>query len=260
MEVANIVAGFLVGAVVGLTGVGGGALMTPVLVLLFGYSPQTAIGTDLFFAAFTKTAGWLVHGYRGTIDWQVLRRMSCGSIPGAVATVLYLCSHNSPINRSGILIMLIGMAIILTSVGLFLKPFIHRTGLIHYPGTTKSFEKYQIVLTIAGGMVIGVLVSLTSIGAGALGATILIYLYPIRMKTSNLVGTDIAHAIPLALVAGAGHLFIGNVNFDLLCNLLLGSVPGIVIGSLIGTRAPENLIRNALGAMLLVVGLKMILA
>ena len=260
MEVANSVAGFLVGVVVGLTGVGGGALMTPILVLFFGYSPQTAIGTDLIFAAVTKTAGWLVHGLRGTIDWQVLRRMCCGSIPGAVITIVYLFGHKSPVNRSGILVMLIGVAIILTAVGLFLKPLVQRAGLIHHPGTAASFEKYQIVLTIAGGIVIGVLVSLTSIGAGALGATILIYLYPIRMKAAKLVGTDIAHAIPLALVAGAGHLFIGNVDFGLLYNLLFGSIPGIVIGSLISAKAPENLIRNALGAMLMVVGLKMILA
>src|SRR6266480_1757128 len=181
MDVANIVAGFLVGVIVGITGVGGGALMTPILVLLFGYAPQTAIGTDLIFAAVTKIAGCIVHGVRGTIDWQVFRRLSCGSITAALVTVFYLCNHDSPINKQGVLIALIGTAIILTAVGLLCKPLFQRAGLTRQFATKEYFQKYQLVATVVAGAFIGVLVSLTSIGAGALGAALLIYLYPLRM-------------------------------------------------------------------------------
>jgi uncharacterized membrane protein YfcA len=255
---ANIVAGFLVGIVVGITGVGGGALMTPILVLLFGFAPQTAVGTDLIFAAVTKSAGWVVHGFRGTVDWQVFRRLSCGSLPAALLTVSYLYHSKSPVMKHELIVSMVGLAIVITSVGLLIKPIIHRIGLgtMNHP---TAFKRLQAPLTVLAGVILGVLVSLTSIGAGALGATMLIYLYPLRMKPASLVGTDIAHAIPLALVAGAGHLAIGNVDFILLRNLLIGSVPGIILGSLISTKAPDHLVRYALATILLLVGGKMLL-
>lgn len=259
MMMANMLAGFLVGVVVGITGVGGGALMTPILVMIFGYSPATAVGTDLLFAAITKSCGWVVHGFRGTVDWQVFRRLSYGSLPAALLTVVFLYGSKSPVGRDSLIITLVGCAIVVTAVGLVVKPLLHRLARDKRIGDPTRFKKFQAPFTIVAGVILGVLVSLTSIGAGALGATMLIYLYPLRMKPATLVGTDIAHAIPLALIAGAGHLAIGNVDFTILRNLLLGSVPGIILGSFIATKAPDHLIRNALAGILLLVGLKMIL-
>jgi hypothetical protein len=256
---ATVVAGFLVGIVVGVTGVGGGALMTPILVLIFGFAPQTAVGTDLIFAAVTKSAGWVVHGFRGTVDWEVFRRLSCGSLPAALLTVSYLYHNESPVMEQEFIIHMVGIAILITSVGLIVKPLIHRLGLVKRIDSPMAFKRLQLLFTVLGGAILGVLVSLTSIGAGALGATMLIYLYPLRMKPASLVGTDIAHAIPLALVAGAGHLAIGNVDFTLLRNLLIGSIPGIILGSLISTKAPDHLVRYALATILLLVGSKMLL-
>lgn len=234
--------------------------MTPILVLLFGYAPQAAIGTDLLFACATKSVGLAIHGRQGTVDWQVLGRLSCGSIPAALVASLCIYGHPLPTQRNGVLIALIGAAIILTAVGLCCKPLFLRPGLTLGAGWQGSLMKHQVPLTIAAGSVVGVLVSLTSVGAGALGTVMLIYLYPFRMRAAYLVGTDIAHAIPLTLVAGAGNLFMGNVDLNLLAGLLTGSIPGIVLGSLVATRAPEALVRNALAAVLLLVGLKMALA
>lgn len=256
---ANVAAGLLVGVIVGMTGVGGGALMTPILVLLFGCAPQTAVGTDLLFATLTKMAGVYMHGSRGTIDWQVVRRLSLGSLPAALATVVFLYLSRTAFAKSSFLVPLIGAAIVVTAVGLIAKPLLFRVGRTFRLSDPDRFKQLQPPLTVAAGAIIGCLVALTSIGAGALGAVILIYLYPLRMKPAKLVGTDIAHAIPLALVAGLGHLAIGNVDFIMLRNLLLGSVPGILLGSFLASRAPDTVIRSALALILLVVGAKMLL-
>jgi hypothetical protein len=258
-ELAIIIAGFLVGAVVGITGVSGGALMTPILVLIFGFAPQIAVGTDLLFAAVTKSAGMVVHGSRGTIDWEVFRRLSCGSLPAALLTVSYIYHNNSPVVEQELIIHVVGLAIVVTSAALICRPIIHHLGRGSRHDKPMALKHLEGPLTVLGGAMLGVLVSLTSIGAGTLGAIFLVYLYPLRMKPAALVGTDIAHAIPLALVAGAGHLAIGNVDFTLLRNLLIGSIPGIIIGSLISTRAPDHLVRYALAAVLLLVGCKMLL-
>ena len=260
MDMAHTVAGFLVGGVVGMTGVGGGSLMTPILVLLFGYAPQTAIGTDLLFACVTKGVGWAIHDHHGTVDRQVLRRLICGSIPAAVITSVYIHGHPPAARGGRELVALIGLAIILTAAGLICKPLMLRSGLAPRPATQDFFVKHQALLTVLAGAVVGVMVSLTSVGAGALGTVMLVYLYPLRMKAAQLVGTDITHAIPLTLVAGAGHLLAGNVDLGLLAKLLAGSIPGIIIGSLIVTRLPDALVRNALAAVLLLLGLKMFLA
>lgn len=260
MELAHMASGFLVGGVIGMTGVGGGSLMTPMLVLLFGYAPQTAIGTDLLFACVTKIVGWAIHDRHGTVDRQVLWRLICGSIPAAVITTLYLHGHPSAARGGGELVVLIGLAIILTGAGLICKPLLMRRGLVPWPAAQGFFMKYQFLLTVLAGAIVGVLVSLTSIGAGILGTVALVCLYPVRMKAAHLVGTDITHAIPLTLVAGAGHLLIGNVDLVLLATLLAGSIPGIIIGSLVVTRLPDALVRTTLAAVLLLVGLKMVLA
>lgn len=256
----NAVAGFGVGALVGLTGVGGGALMTPVMVLLFGVAPHTAVGTDLWFAAITKMVGGWVHGKRGTVDWQVLRRMFYGSVPAALLTLLWLHLSGSGQSHNALMLRTLGLVLLLSSVAAVFRQSVHRIGERLRTARPVPFKALQPALTVAAGAVLGFLVTFTSIGAGALGAVMLLYLYPRRMRPGTLVGTDIVHAIPLTLLAGTGHLLLGNVDFALLGALLVGSIPGIALGSLASTRAPERLLRGLISLLLAVVGARMLLA
>lgn len=258
IDLATTLSGFGVGIIVGLTGIGGGALMTPLLVLVLGIAPQIAVGTDLLFASITKVFGVLVHGRRGTVDWLVVKRLAAGSLPAALITVLLLAFLGTSKVRSGVMLNGIGVALALTALGLAFRRRLHEFGRTLRTGSPVGFKHWQPTLTVVAGVVVGCLVALTSVGAGALGTVALIYLYPYRLTPAKLVGTDLAHAIPLALVAGAGHLMLGNVDFGLLANLLLGSIPGIVLGSLLSTRAPEAIIRNAIAFVLLLVAGKLI--
>lgn len=258
IEWTNVVAGFGVGVLVGLTGVGGGSLMAPIMVLLFGVAPATAVGTDLWFAAITKMVGGWVHGKRGTIDWQVLRRMFYGSIPAAIATLLWMHYSGVHRNSNGLIVHMLGAVLILTSVAAVFRPYFHAFGEKLRAGRPIEFKTVQAPMTVVCGAILGFLVTFTSIGAGALGVVMLLYLYPRRMSPSVLVGTDIVHAIPLTIVAGTGHLLIGNVDFKLLGMLLIGSIPGILIGSLASTRAPDKFIRSAISIVLVLVGIKML--
>lgn len=243
MDWLHSLAGCFVGLLVGMTGVGGGALMTPLLVLIFGVVPTTAVGTDLWFAAITKLAGGVVHGRSGTVDWEVFKRLCLGSSPAAVITLVALNVLGTG-RIGGILVQALGGVLILTAVAMLFKRVFHALGQRLRTRLPQDFKRAQPALTVAAGAILGVLVSLTSIGAGALGAVMLLYLYPFRMKPMRLVGTDIVHAIPLTVVAGTGHLMMGNVDFGLLGSLLVGSIPGIVVGSLVSTRAPEGLLRG----------------
>ena len=256
----NSAAGFGVGLLVGLTGVGGGALMTPIMVLLFDVAPSTAVGTDLWFAAITKIVGGWVHGKKGTIDWQILRRMFYGSLPAAVLTLVWL--HQTGMNQSHNRLMFktLGFALILTSIAAVFRKRFHAFGERMRGTRPIEFKSAQPALTVLAGALLGFLVTFTSIGAGALGAVMLLYLYPRRLTASSLVGTDIVHAIPLTLLAGTGHLLLGNVDFGLLGSLLIGSIPGIVLGSLASAYAPDKTIRTAIAIMLVVVGVKMALS
>lgn len=257
MDWLHSLAGFGVGLLVGMTGVGGGALMTPVLVLLFGIVPATAVGTDLWFAALTKTVGGVVHGRSGTVDWEVFKRLCAGSLPAAVLTLLALYALGAA-KVGGVLIQALGAVLILTALAMLFKKVFHAFGQSLRTRLPVDFKRAQPALTVVAGAVLGVLVSLTSIGAGALGAVMLLYLYPFRMKPARLVGTDIVHAVPLTVVAGSGHLLMGNVDFGLLGLLLVGSIPGILIGSLLSTRAPEGLLRGVIALTLVAAGVKMI--
>lgn len=259
MELAFVVSGALTGVVVGMTGVGGGAIMTPVLIFLLGVSPATAIGTDLIFATITKLVALKVHGTRGTVDWQIVRRLAWGSLPAALMTVLAMALFSVHKGDTGFIMPALGLAIVLTSAAMLLRTQLHAVGRRLRIGTPEAFKAWQPPLTVGAGMVLGTMVALTSIGAGALGTVMLVYLYPLRLTPAKLVGTDIAHAIPLALVAGMGHLFIGNVDFGLLGWLLLGSLPGVWIGSHLSARAPDTLLRNAIAVVLLIVGLRILL-
>ena len=259
LDLATTLSGFGVGVIVGLTGIGGGALMTPVLVLIFGVAPQTAVGTDLLFACITKVFGVLVHGRRGTVDWQVVRRLASGSLPAALTTVLLLAHHGNSEARNEVILTGVGIALVLTAIGLLFRRRLQEVGKSLRSRAPSKFKRAQPSLTVLAGAIVGLLVALTSVGAGALGTVALVYLYPFRLNAAKLVGTDLAHAIPLALVAGAGHLMLGHTDFGLLANLLLGSIPGILLGSALSTRAPEALIRNAMASVLLVVAAKMLL-
>ena len=240
--------GFAVGVLVGLTGVGGGSLMTPLLVLLFGFHPATAVGTDLLYASITKTGGTLAHSLNRTVDWGVAGRLAAGSIPAAIVTLLLLHHYGAP-SHAALISTTLGFALILTAISVAFRPWIAafaaRLGEVSPRRVT--------VLTILTGMALGVLVTVSSVGAGALGVTALILLYP-KLPTVKIVGSDIAHAVPLTLVGGIGHLWMGSVNGPLLASLLVGSIPGIIIGSQFSTRVPDRVLRPILAATLLLVG------
>lgn len=251
-------AGVLVGLIVGVTGVGGGALMTPILVLLFGIAPHTAIGTDLVYASITKMAGFVVHHQHGTVDWQVVWRLAYGSLPAAALTLLWMTATAAGQRRSGAVMTALAVALLVTALGMLLEDRLHGMGRAFRVAEPSRFKHLQPLLTVGAGVLLGVLVTWTSIGAGALGTVMLVYLYPLRMTANRLVGTDLAHAIPLALIAGLGHLAMGNVDGLLLLNLLVGSIPGVVIGAFISTRAPHTVIRYAIAVTLTAVAIRML--
>ena len=258
MDLVTSASGLAVGIVVGLTGVGGGSLMAPIMMLVFGIAPATAVGTDLWFAAITKVFGAWVHGRKGTIDWQVLRRLAYGSIPAAMLTLYWLHASGATKGSGAWMTKTLGAMLIVSSIAALSRARAHALGRHLRETQPVPFKATQPVLTVLAGAVVGCLVTLTSIGAGALGAIMLLYLYPRRLTPSSLVGTDISHAIPLTLLAGTGHALLGNVNVELLLNLLLGSIPGIVLGSLAAVRAPANAIRVAIAIVLAAVGMKML--
>jgi len=247
-------AGFAVGLLVGLTGVGGGSLMTPILILLFGIHPAAAVGTDLLYAAATKTAGSLVHGYNRTVDWRVVGRLATGSVPATVLTIaaLSFVNLNGPLARE-LIAGLLTIALFLTAITLIFRERI----VDRYASRIGQLSEQRVAsLTIAVGAVLGVLVSISSVGAGAIGVTALILLYP-KLPTARIVGSDIAHAVPLTLVAGMGHWWLGSIDLHLLIPLLLGSVPGIVLGSYTAARVPEITLRVLLAGTLVVVASKL---
>ena len=260
MDPGYAVAGGFVGVLVGLTGVGGGSLMAPILILLFGFNPAVAVGTDLWFAASTKTVGALVHHRVGSPNWKIAGRVALGSVPAAIVTLLWLGLFHGGRLESDLLMKLLGGALLVTATLMLARRRIIRplTGLRDRMGP--RMRDHQLVATIAGGAVVGCLVTLTSVGAGALVAVMLALLYPLRLTARSIVGTDIVHAIPLTFVAALGHSWLGNVDLGLLVNLLVGSIPGIIVGSLLAGKIEDNIVRWALAAMLVVSALKMITA
>ncbi|WP_294293704.1 sulfite exporter TauE/SafE family protein [uncultured Sphingomonas sp.] len=246
-------AGVLVGMIVGLTGVGGGSLMTPLLVLAFGFHPVTAVGTDLLYAAATKTVGTVVHGWRGTVDWRVVRRLATGSLPATIVTLIVLQRAGVRQADTGHVVgVLLGATLVLSAIGTLLRGRI-TAWIAHF----RPMGEHRVAaLTVGVGAVLGVLVSLTSVGAGALGMTALLLLYP-RLPVNRLVGSDIAHAVPLTLLAGFGHWMLGSVDVMLLASLLIGSVPGIIAGSLIATRVSDRALAPVLAVVLAIVGVRL---
>lgn len=256
MTLSYIFSGFAVGALVGLTGVGGGSLMTPLLTLLFGVSPTVAVGTDLAFAATTKAAGTMAHRFRGTVRWDIVRHLCIGALPAAVLAALALKHFGALDKEIGQIIRYsIAGSVILTVVALLFRRRM-QAWVISHPEKQLQGRKLAAV-TILVGATLGVLVTISSIGAGAIGATILVLLYP-RLSPAEIAGTDIAYAVPLTAIAAFGHWWLGSIHWELLGALLIGSVPGIILGSLAARAVPEKILRGLLATTLTGVAAKLV--
>ncbi len=257
MTLTYVISGFAVGLLVGLTGVGGGSLMTPLLTLLFGVNPTVAVGTDLAFASITKTAGTLAHRIRNNIHWEIVVRLCIGALPAAVIATLVLKYFGALDKHIGQIIRYaIALSVLLTVVAI-----IGRGRMLAWMNSHPERQLHgrkQAIATIIAGSIIGALVTISSIGAGAIGATILVLLYP-NLKPTEVAGTDIAYAVPLTAIAALGHWWLGSINWELLVMLLLGSVPGITIGSLVARSVPEQFLRGLLATTLTGVAAKLVL-
>ena len=249
-----VASGFSVGLLVGMTGVGGGSLMTPLLILLFGVHPATAVGTDLLYAAATKAGGGVIHGWARSIHWPAVIRLAIGSIPASILTLLVLwkLDFNAETARS-LVNSVLCFALLLTALSLILRKAVLET-------LRWRLERYDAATiaraTVLVGAGLGVLVSISSVGAGAVGVTALLLLYP-QLPMSRIVGSDIVHAVPLTLIAGIGHWAMGAIDWQLMGVLLIGSLPGIVIGSYCAARVPETALRLLLAATLIMVAVKL---
>jgi uncharacterized protein len=256
MTVSYVVSGFAVGLLVGLTGVGGGSLMTPLLTLLFGVSPTVAVGTDLAFASTTKMAGTLAHRVSGNVRWEVVRRLCVGALPAALLATLALKHFGALDKEIGQIIRYsIAGSVVLTIIALLFRG--RMLGWINAHPEKQLQGRNLTLATVLVGAVLGTLVTVSSIGAGAIGATILVLLYP-RLSPAEIAGTDIAYAVPLTAIAAFGHWWLGSINWDLLITLLIGSVPGITIGSLAARAVPEKILRALLATTLAGVAFKMV--
>ncbi|GJI95879.1 sulfite exporter TauE/SafE family protein [Duganella vulcania] len=256
MDLSFVASGFAVGLLVGMTGVGGGSLMTPLLTLLFGVSPAVAVGTDLAFASLTKGVGTFTHRMRGTVHWEIVRRLCLGALPAALVASLAL-KHFGTLNQEiGLVIRyMIAGSVMLTVVALMFK-----RKMLAWIMAEPSRQLQGSALTIAtiiAGAVLGTLVTISSIGAGAIGATLLVMLYP-RLSAAEVAGTDIAYAVPLTAIAAIGHWWLGSINWSLLLTLLVGSLPGITIGSYAARAVPERLLRGLLAFTLVAVAAKLV--
>ena len=243
-----LLSGVIIGALTGMTGTGGGALMTPVLILLFGIHPVTAVGTDLLYASLTKASGTVVHAYNRTVDWGVVAWLAVGSLPTTALTILMLYELNVHGDATAnIVTKILGVALFLTAISL-----IFRRQIVDFYGGRTIAPRLARNLTIVTGAILGVLVSISSVGAGAIGVTALILLYP-KMPTLRVVGSGIAHSVPLTLVAGLGHWALGSIDWTLLYSLLVGSIPGIIVGSMLSARIPEIAVRATLCVTLILI-------
>jgi uncharacterized membrane protein YfcA len=248
--------GLCVGALVGMTGVGGGSLMTPILILLFGIHPATAVGTDLLYAAATKTGGTLIHGLNRTVDWRIVGRLAAGSVPTTAAMIFVLSRFDLTGSAAAhVITVSLGAALLATALALIFRA---RIVAFYSARVGELTQRRTVMLTVATGAILGVLVSMTSVGAGALGVTALILLYP-RLPTATIVGSDIVHAVPLTLIAGMGHWLIGGIDAGILGSLLLGSIPGIMVGSALAVRVPDRVLRLTMAGVLVLVGGRLVI-
>lgn len=231
--------------------------MTPILVLLFGFHPSVAVGTDLLYASVTKSVGTAVHGKRQSVDWRLVGALASGSVPASIVT-LFVMSRIGTMSdgASRVLHLLLGAMLLLTAFAVFFRPLILRWAGEHIHALdARRLRTWTVLL----GATLGVLVSITSVGAGALGTTALLILYP-KLPVARIAGSDIAHAVPLTLIAGLGHWFMGSVDLTLMLSLLAGSIPGVIVGSLLATRSSDAVLRPVLAVTLLVVSVKLLLS
>jgi uncharacterized membrane protein YfcA len=231
--------------------------MTPILVLLFGFHPSTAVGTDLLYASVTKSVGTAVHHKGQTVDWRIVRTLACGSAPAAIVTLSLMAYFGVSSGHSAFFLnVLLGAALLVTSIAVFFRPWI-----LHWAGDhiDAMEDRHVTRWTLLLGVMLGILVSITSVGAGALGTTALLILYP-RLPIARIAGSDIAHAVPLTLIAGIGHWLMGSVDLTLMLALLAGSIPGIIVGSLLATRSSDSVLRPILAITLLVSSLRLLTA
>lgn len=256
MLITYITAGFAVGLLVGMTGVGGGSLMTPLLTLLFGVSPTVAVGTDLAFASITKSAGTITHRFNNTVDWTIVRRLCLGALPAALVSTLALRHFGALEAHIGQVIRYaIAGSVMLTVVALLLRRRMIAWMTAH-PGRQLQ-DRSLTVATVVSGAILGVLVTVSSIGAGAIGATLLVLLYP-KLTPAEVAGTDIAYAVPLTAIAALGHWWLGSIDWMLLLTLLIGSLPGITLGSMLARKVPERFLRALLAVTLTGVAAKLV--
>jgi uncharacterized protein len=256
-----IAAGLFVGAMVGFTGVGGGSLMTPILVLLFGQSPVVAVGTDLVFSATTKLVATASFGYSRRVDWRIVSRLALGSIPGAGAIVLWFwLTRQTPGVVDDAISHSLAVILAIAAVALLLQNPLRLLGLKLTSTWLQRAERFTLPLTVVTGIMLGVGVTLTSVGAGALGVVALLALYPLRLTGDRLVATDIAHALPVTIIAAAGHAMLGHVDSNILILLLIGSIPGVLIASRAAIRLPPALTNTLIAIMLGIVSERMLLA
>ena len=257
MLITYITAGFAVGLLVGMTGVGGGSLMTPLLTLLFGVSPTVAVGTDLAFASITKSAGTITHRFNNTVDWTIVRRLCLGALPAALVSTLALRHFGALEAHIGQVIRYaIAGSVMLTVVALLLRRRMIAWMTAH-PGRQLQGRSLTVA-TVVSGAILGVLVTVSSIGAGAIGATLLVFLYP-KLSPAEVAGTDIAYAVPLTAIAALGHWWLGSIDWMLLLTLLVGSLPGITLGAMAARAVPERFLRALLATTLTAVAAKLVL-
>ena len=260
-SVLYVAVGLLVGVTVGLTGVGGGSLMTPILVLLFGQSPVVAVGTDLLFAAATKLVATVSFGYSRRVDWRIVGRLALGSVPGAAAAIAWFwLTREAPGDVNHVIVRALAVMLIVTAVGLLMQRTLQKAQFTLRIASHKLAQQWKPALTVLIGLLLGVAVTFTSVGAGALGTVALLYLYPIRLTADRLVATDIAHALPITIIAGLGHASLGHVNSAVLGYLLLGSIPGVLIASRTTIRLPQAVTRTLIALMLIVVSGRLFVA
>jgi uncharacterized membrane protein YfcA len=250
LDFLYILAGAVVGFIIGLTGVGGGSLMTPLLVLGFNVQPAVAVGTDLLYAAITKASGVWTHQKLKNIDWAIVKNLSLGSIPGSIICIYIIKKFEISGDAFEQLISVtLGIMLILTSVVILFKETISN----HFKKPAGYNPSSLTIVSL--GVILGILVTLSSVGAGAIGGAILLLLYP-TLRTRTIVGTDIAHAVPLTAVAGLGHFQLGHIDLNLLLSLIVGSLPAIYLGTMVGEKLPEKTLKYIVASILLIIGIK----
>jgi len=256
MDPKASVVGFVIGLLVGLTGMGGGAVMTPALILLGWARPLVAVGTDLMWGALTKSVGAFVHYRQGTVDLSIVKRLALGSVPGALLGLTLLSylhrTHGAATDR--IVVRVLGVALMGVAFSLFFRTFRGSRAPVASGGTATPWPRW----TVSGvGAVVGFLVSMTSVGSGSLIVACLVMVYP-TTPLRRIVGSDILHALILVGISALGHLGLGSVNFPLLASLLLGSIPGVWLGSRMSLVFPEKVLRPVLACTLLLLGYKLL--